>query len=171
MNDAIQDAYPLSPLQQGLLFNALYAPGTGVDNVLIRYELREELDPAAMERAWRALAARHAIFRTGFRWQGLEAPEQVVYARERLPFVQLDWSALEPEEREARIAAYAEADRRRDFDFAAGPMHRLALVRAAADEWHLIWTFHHIVLEGRSIIVSLQEVFALYEAFRRGEAP
>ncbi|HEV2733478.1 MAG TPA: amino acid adenylation domain-containing protein, partial [Longimicrobiaceae bacterium] len=171
MNDAIQDAYPLSPLQQGLLFNALYAPGTGVDNVLIRYELREELDPAAMERAWRALAARHAIFRTGFRWRGLESPEQVVYARERLPFAHFDWSGLEPAEREARIAAYAEADRGRDFDFAAGPMHRLALVRAAADEWHLVWTFHHIVLEGRSIIVSLQEVFALYEAFRRGESP
>ncbi|HEX8276908.1 MAG TPA: amino acid adenylation domain-containing protein [Longimicrobiaceae bacterium] len=170
MNDAIRDAYPLSPLQQGLLFNALYAPGTGVDNVLIRYVLREELDPAAMERAWRALAERHAIFRTGFRWRGLETPEQVVYAHERLPFVHLDWSALEPEEREARIAAYAAADRTRDFDFAAGPMHRLALVRAAADEWHLVWTFHHIVLEGRSIIVALQEVFALYEAFRRGEA-
>ncbi len=170
MNDAIRDTYPLSPLQQGLLFNALYAPGTGVDNVLIRYALREELDPAAMERAWRALAERHDIFRTGFRWQGLEAPEQVVYAHERLPFAQLDWSALDPAEREARIAAYVEEDRGRDFDFAAGPMHRLALVRAAADEWHLLWTFHHIVLEGRSIIVALQEVFALYEAIRRGEA-
>ncbi|MEW5928283.1 MAG: amino acid adenylation domain-containing protein [Gemmatimonadota bacterium] len=168
MNDAIRDAYPLSPLQQGLLFNALYAPGTGVDNVLIRYALREELDPAAMERAWRALAERHAVFRTGFRWRGLEAPEQVVYARERLPFVHLDWSALASGEREACIAAYVEADRARDFDFAAGPMHRLALVRAAADEWHLLWTFHHIVLEGRSIIVALQEVFALYDAFRRG---
>ncbi len=55
VDDPVQDAYPLAPLQQGLLFNALYAPGTGVDNVLLRYVLREELDPEALERAWRRL--------------------------------------------------------------------------------------------------------------------
>ncbi|HEX2187288.1 MAG TPA: amino acid adenylation domain-containing protein, partial [Longimicrobiaceae bacterium] len=170
MSDAILESYPLAPLQQGLLFNALYAPGTGMDNVLLRYVLREEVDPDALERAWRLLAGRHAIYRTSFRWRGLEAPEQVVHARERLPFLHLDWSALEPDEREARILAYVEADRARDFDFAAGPMHRLALVRGGDAEWHLLWTFHHIVLEGGSIVVSLREVFALYEALRRGEA-
>ena len=169
MDDPVQAAYPLAPLQQGLLFNALYSPGTGMDNVLLRYVLREELDPEALERAWRRLAARHAVYRTGFRWLGREEPEQVVYARERLPFVHMDWRGLEPGEREARVLAFIEADRARDFDFATGPMHRLALIRTDEAEWNLVWTFHHVVLEGQSIILSLREVFALYDAELRGE--
>ena len=71
-------------------------------------------------------------------------------------------------ERGERFADFLSADRRRGFDLTRAPLFRLTLLRYGGAEWHLIWTFHHTVLEGRSYALVLREVFAFYEAFCQG---
>ena len=88
---AIEDLYALSPLQAGLLFHTLYAPRSGAYVVQILATIAEPVAPERLIAAWRHAIARHPILRTGFAWQGLAEPVQVVHQEAQLPVEQLDW--------------------------------------------------------------------------------
>jgi hypothetical protein len=75
----IEDIYPLSPLQQGLLFHSLYEPGSGVYVEQLGWALEGAFHADAFEQAWQFAAARHPALRTAFAWEGLEEPVQVVH--------------------------------------------------------------------------------------------
>src|SRR3954453_13957230 len=93
----IEDLYPLSPLQEGLLFHAIQTPGEGLHMVQLACGLRGALDEAALELACRRVVERHAVLRTAFVWEGRAGPVQVVCRRVALPFARLDWSDRDPE--------------------------------------------------------------------------
>ena len=166
ITNEIEDTYPLSPLQQGMLFHTLLQPGSGVDIEQLLCELHEALDVASFQRAWRCVIAGHPVLRTNLRWENLAQPLQDVHAQVDLPWQEQDWRAVPPGEQEQRIADLLGADRRHGIDLARAPLFRLTLLRYGEAEFHLIWTFHHSVLEGRSFLMALREVFAYYEAFR-----
>ena len=165
----IEDAYPLSPLQQGMLFHTLLDPGSGVDIEQLLCELHEALDVAAFQRAWRCVVARHPVLRTNLHWENLSEPQQEVHAQVELPWEEQDWRGIAGSDRDERIAEFLDADRRRGFELTRAPLFRLTLLRYGQTEFHLIWTFHNTMLEGRSFALALREVFAFYEAFRQGK--
>src|SRR5215469_13797637 len=98
----IEDIYPLSPLQQGLLFHTLYAPGSGVYVEQFVCRVRGALDAQAFVAAFRQVIARHPALRTAYRWKDLDQPLQVVHRHVEFPFEQQDWRALEPLEQQRR---------------------------------------------------------------------
>jgi amino acid adenylation domain-containing protein len=165
----VEDAYPLSAMQQGMLFHSLLAPGSGVDIEQLVCELHEALEVTALQRSWQCVLARHPVLRTNFRWQGLNEPQQEVHSVVELPWEAQDWRDLPPDEKEKRSAAFLMADRRRGFDLTQSPLLRLTLFRWDDAHSRLIWTFHHALLDGRSFAPLLREVFTFYEAFRQGE--
>jgi surfactin family lipopeptide synthetase C len=160
----IIDSYPLSPLQEGMLFNALFAPHSGVDITQIICRMHHPLDVAAYERAWNAVVARHAILRTAFRWEGIEEPVQDIYDEVDLEFVVLDAQGLSPAEQSARLEAHLSADRYRGFDIAKAPLIRVAVMLVSPSENILVWPLHHLLLDAYSCAMILKEVFAIYEA-------
>ena len=162
-------AYPLSPLQHGMLFHAIAAPGSGVDLEQMVCTLREEIDPAALRAAWRQVIARHPILRTAFHWE--TEPEQRVSEKVDAPWHEEDWRETATEDRESRLAAWLRDDRRRGFAMDEAPLMRLVLIQFDAQEFRLVWTFHHALLDGRSFPIVLREVFAFYAALRAGTAP
>jgi amino acid adenylation domain-containing protein len=164
----MSEMYPLSPMQQGMLFHSLSAP-TGVDVEQIFCALRENLNAAAFERAWRRVVERHAILRTSFHWQGLTEPRQQTHPRVEMEFSQEDWRERSETERRALFEERLASERRRGFDLTRAPLMRLALFHRKQNEWQFLWTFHHLLLDGRAIVVLLNEVFAFYEAFARNE--
>jgi amino acid adenylation domain-containing protein/non-ribosomal peptide synthase protein (TIGR01720 family) len=165
----IEDTYPLSPMQQGMLFHSLYAPGSGIDIERIVCALHEEVDAPALERAWQRVIERHPVLRTSFRWQGLDQPVQEVHSHIICPLEQHDWRHLSEQEQESQLVIYLRRDRRRGFELSEAPLIRLTLFRCAEADYRLIWTFHHILLDGRSFPLLLKEVFAFYEAFCQGQ--
>src|SRR5438445_1308843 len=167
----VEDIYPLSGLQQGLLFHSLYAPQSAVYVVSVTCRLGGRLDVAAFRRAWQHVVERHAVLRTAFVGHELDRPVQVVRRRVTLPFELHDWRGVLSAEQDERFAALLAEDRARGFDFAAPPLMRLHLMRVADAEWRLIWNSHHILFDGWSLPVLLDEVLAAYAAFSRGEAP
>ena len=167
----VEDVYPLTPMQEGLLFHTLLAPESGSYVGQFDFELRGDLDPAALETAWRLALARHAALRAGFAWQGLERPLQVVRRDIAIPLHREDSRGLATEEQEARIAAYLAADRARGFDISQPPMMRLALFRTEDEAHRLVWSHHHAVLDGWSLPLLFRDVLALYEATAAGIAP
>ena len=169
--DAIQDIYPLSPMQAGMLFHTVYAPDSAVYVGQFHFALEGELHEAAFRRAWSEVMERHAVLRTAFAWEGLDEPLQVVYDRVPLPLRREDWRGTEEDERAARLAALLAADRARGIHPASAPLMRLTLVRMGERLHHLLWTHHHLLLYGWSAPLVLGEVMALYEAFRAGRPP
>ena len=167
----VEDVYPLTPLQEGILFLTLYAPGSGVYVDQSGYVLEGPLDAAALERAWRGVVARHEALRAGFAWEGLPRPVQVI-RREAAPRFRVeDWRGLDEAERQARLERYLAEDRTAGFDPGEAPLMRLALFRTGEREHQLVWTHHHLIVDGWSIPLILAEVMAQYAAHLRGEAP
>ncbi|HEU5184006.1 MAG TPA: MupA/Atu3671 family FMN-dependent luciferase-like monooxygenase [Gemmatimonadaceae bacterium] len=155
--------YPLSPMQQGMLYHHLSASESDADMVQVIGELREELDVERFERAWRAVAARHQAFRTRFHWEGLETPTQEVLPEATLQPQLLDWRDRPGHERPLTLDKFLESDRRLGFDLTTAPAMRLTLARWSDAEWRVIWSWPHILLDGRSIPLILGEVFDLYD--------
>ncbi len=167
----IEDIYPLTPMQRGMLFHSLYAPRSAVYFQQEGFRLEGRLDRAAFVRAWELVLARHSILRTAIVWEGLDEPVQVVFRRVPLPLEQHDWRAMPPAEQPAAIAAFAQADRERGFDTVVAPLMRLALIQLADDAYHFIWSRHHLLLDGWSVALLLKEALRCYDALRQARAP
>ena len=89
----LEDIYELAPLQEGMLFHHLSAPGSGLYCEQMSFEIEGDLDEAAFARAWQVVIDRHPALRTSFQWEGLEKPLQVVHRSVSLPIEQQDWTA------------------------------------------------------------------------------
>jgi hypothetical protein len=98
----IEDLYPLSPVQHGILFHSLYEPESGMYLVQKYCTLSGDLDLAAFEQAWQRVVERHTILRTSFMWEGLDEPVQIVHRKVQLRVNQLDWSELTPAQQTSR---------------------------------------------------------------------
>ncbi|HEU5132230.1 MAG TPA: condensation domain-containing protein, partial [Pyrinomonadaceae bacterium] len=165
----IEAIYPLSPLQQGILFHSVYDNSPGMYVSHLSCALSGEFDTAAFKQAWQRVVDRHAVLRTLFVWEGHTKPLQVVKHRVDSPWIERDWRQYSPAEQKKRLQTYLETDRERGFDFLRAPLLRLTLIRMSEDSYHFIWSHHHLILDGWSAMRITGEVFALYEAFARGE--
>ena len=103
----IEDIYRLSPMQEGMLFDSLRAPGSGVYVEQHACTLSGEVDPAALRRAWEWAVGRHAALRASFHWQEADRPVQVIHGAVELPWAEEDWRGLDPAARAARRAIRA----------------------------------------------------------------
>ncbi|MGZ3459436.1 MAG: condensation domain-containing protein, partial [Archangium sp.] len=164
----IEDIYPLSPLQQGMLFHALLAPSAGFYFEQMSWAFHSPIDLPAFHRAWDALVEQHPILRTGFVWEGVPHPLQVVYPRAALPYEEHDWRGLSRAEQQEKLAAFIAADRVRGFDLRRPPLMRLAVMRLEENVLQFVWSHHHMMMDGWSIGLLLNELFARYEDLRAG---
>ncbi|MBC3366504.1 non-ribosomal peptide synthase/polyketide synthase, partial [Pseudomonas sp. SWRI154] len=156
----LDDIYPLSPMQQGLLFHTLYEQAAGEYVNQLRVDV-QGLDAERFRTAWQATVATQDILRSGFVWQGeWEQPLQIVHKQVQLPFTVLDWR--ERGDQTQALAALANAERAQGFDLGQAPLLRLVLVRTGAEHWHLIYTHHHILMDGWSNSQLLGEVMQRY---------
>ncbi|MFN8596435.1 MAG: amino acid adenylation domain-containing protein [Anaerolineae bacterium] len=168
---AVEAVYPLSPMQQGMLFHTVYAPESGVYHAQTACALHGDLDVDAFKRAWQCVIDRHAILRTAFAWKRLDKLLQVVHRQVTVPWEQDDWRAVPPADQHMLLLDYLQTDRARGFDLAQAPLLRLALMRTADDAYQFVWSHHHLLLDGWSVPILLKDVFTCYEAMRTGREP
>lgn len=164
----IEYSYQLSPMQQGMLFNSLYAQQSGVDIEQVIC-LLDELDVLAFQKAWQKVVARHPVLRTSFDWVDNCEPLQCVHQQVSIPVEQQDWCGLSDEEQSQKLSFFLERDRTLGFNLSIPPLMRLALFRVKESTYQFVWTFHHAILDGRSLTTILKEVFTIYDAWSRGE--
>jgi len=156
----LDDLYGLSPMQQGLLFHGLVEQGAGSYINQLQVQI-DGLDPQRFRAAWQATLDAHDILRSGFIWQGaLDQPVQVVYKHAELPFACHDWRAHAAEE--TALQALAEEERGRGFDLLRAPLLRVLLLRTGDARYQLIYTHHHVLMDGWSNSQLLGEVLQRY---------
>ncbi|MEO4013076.1 non-ribosomal peptide synthase/polyketide synthase [Pseudomonas sp. P2663] len=157
----LEDLYPLSPMQQGMLFHTLYEPEVGAYISQLRLDI-QGLDPQRFAQAWQTALERHDILRSSFHWQGLDTAHQAIVRHVALPLEVLEATDTD---------ALADAERAEGFELGTAPLFRLKLVRTGANGWHLIYTSHHILMDGWSNAQLLAEVIQHYAAGQSLPAP
>ena len=168
-NINIEAIYPLSHMQQGMLFHTLLAPQSEVYFDQASWTIQADVNVEAFRQAWRQVVERHPILRTAFLWERRDKPLQIVRRRVELPWEVHDWRHLTPEEQQERLEDYVVADRARGFELSEPPLMRFALLRLADDRWHFVWSFHHILLDGWGSSLLLNEVTSFYDAYSNGK--
>ena len=157
----IQDLYPLSPMQQGMLFHTLFEQQAGHYVNQLRVEV-SGLDVPRFRAAWQSTLDAHEVLRSAF-VSDLQPPVQVVRREVMLPFTEVDARGESSE----WLAAWALAQRERGFDLVAAPLLRLAVLRTGERTHQLVYTSHHILMDGWSSSRLLGEVLQRYS----GQAP
>ncbi|WP_410573852.1 non-ribosomal peptide synthase/polyketide synthase [Amycolatopsis sp. cmx-4-61] len=158
----VEDIYPLTPMQSGMVFHSLVDGAGGTYLNQVRLRLTGVTDPERFARAWQQVVADTPVLRTRVVWDGLDEPVQVVERSVTVPVVHLDWTALDDDERAREQERYLEADRAEGFDLTAAPLLRLAFARLPGGDVLLLWTFHHVLLDGWSAAQVFGEVCARY---------
>ncbi|MFF8726760.1 non-ribosomal peptide synthase/polyketide synthase [Streptomyces sp. NPDC015171] len=167
----VTDLLPLTPLQEGMLFHRLVG---GPDDVYVDQAallLDGVSDPDALATAWQRVTDRTPALRTSVVWEGVPVPLQVVHRHVRVPVTQLDWREADADGHDARLARLRADDLARGLDLGTAPLMRLTLVRLPGARLRLLWTSHHLILDGWSLAQVLTEVFEEYTALTTGTAP
>jgi amino acid adenylation domain-containing protein len=164
----IEKSYPLSPMQQGMLFNTLYAPHAGTDIEQTVISLSEPIVGAKLRRAWQQLQRWYPPLRTAFHWEEESEPIQNVYFEAPLPWQDKDWQHLTLTEREYKLQELLIEDRYRGFDLSKAPCMRFTFIKCAPAHYKLLWSFHHMILDGNSYTKLMEEAFACYEQLVHG---
>lgn len=158
----IADMYPLSPMQEGILFHSVSAPEAGLYMPQTAIRLSGPVDSQALRAAWQAAVNRHPVLRSAFYWEERDQPFQIVFRSATLPWTELDWSDSDGDDYQTRLAALLADNRQRPFDLKRPPLLRIQFIRTGAERSVLVVCFHHIILDGWSVRQLLEDALALY---------
>lgn len=167
----IESVYPLTPMQEGMLFHTLYEPESAEYFRQLSLTLDGEIDAIRFRAAWQNAVDQHSVLRTAFVWDDVKQPVQAVLSEASLAWVEEDWRGVSEEEQREKIEHLLAADRSRGFDLKKPPLMRCQLIQLGQSRYQFVWSFHHLVLDGWSTPLVLVGVLESYEALRKGRTP
>lgn len=159
--DSLQDAYPLSAVQQGILYHS--ASNSNKDDYVshITLSLNGTLDATKLQIAWQEVTAHYASLRTSFVWQSVEEPLQLVHNQAELDWQVIDCSDSTKQEAD-RVAAQIKIEHSRPFDLTQAPLMRFRLLQFSPSRTIMLWSIHHLLADGWSTPIILNRVFECY---------
>ena len=166
--DQIKDICALTPMQQGMLHHAWLNPGSPVYHEQFALHLRGTLDEARLCRAWQSVLDRHDALRGFFLHENVSRPAQLIPHRQAVHIERWAHAGLgAPQPADGALlppalAGFLADDRQRPFALASEHAMRWTLWTAAPRSHWLVWSFHHILLDGWSIGLVMNEVFEAY---------
>ncbi|MEO6638394.1 MAG: amino acid adenylation domain-containing protein, partial [Ginsengibacter sp.] len=160
--EVLESIYPLSGLQEGMMFHTLYDGKVSAYKEQFECEL-VGADIEIFTKSWEQIVKRHSILRTAFYNDKFNIPVQCVYKEVALPMELLDYSAMPADEMSSAIKEYKKTERERGLDFKSAPLMRIAMMRLPNDRYKMIWTYHHIISDGWSMAVLMEEFLKTYE--------
>ncbi|MEK3789306.1 non-ribosomal peptide synthetase [Paenibacillus sp. FSL K6-1230] len=167
----ITDMYTLSPMQSGMLFHFLKEKDSPAYFEQAVLHLEGELDKELLEQSFRHLIQRHDILRTAFIYERVEKPIQVVLQKRPVDLFYQYISFLSEKEQENYLQSYLEKDKARGFDLTRDPLIRVALIRMSTDSYRLVWSFHHIIMDGWCLGIVFKELLEVYHSLQQGKEP
>ncbi|MGH3815484.1 MAG: amino acid adenylation domain-containing protein, partial [Pseudonocardiaceae bacterium] len=161
---SVEDIYPLTATQAGMVFHGLVDPVSGAYLNQVQLRLSGVCDPQALGAAWQRVVDRTPVLRSRVVWEGFDEPLQVVQRDVTVPISYPDWTGLSEAQWRDRLQPLLERDRAESFNLATPPLLRLVIAALPDDEVWLVWTFHHVLLDGWSSAQVLDEVCQQYVA-------
>ncbi|MBX2876158.1 MAG: hypothetical protein KTR30_28820 [Saprospiraceae bacterium] len=164
----IEAIYPLSAMQQSLLLHSIYEK-EDQGFLQVTCTLKGALQLEHFKKAWERVALRHPVLRTSIHWENMEKPVQVVH-----PLVELDWQVEDWQGDSAtglkNLDLVKEDDRQEGIALTQAPISRFRIFQKEPEVFILLWTCHHILLDGWSTTIILKDVLAYYAGALAGKA-
>jgi amino acid adenylation domain-containing protein len=167
----LEDAYPLTQLQAGMLYHMALTPEAPLYHDVGTYHLRGPYEPDVLCAAIALVVARHPVLRTSFDLAGGSEPLQLVHRSAAAPVEIEDWRTLTPVEQEAAVERRIALERQRLFDLTRAPQVRFHLAPRSAGTFQLTMADNHAIFDGWSLHSTLIEIFELYFALLEGRGP
>lgn len=164
----IESIYPLTPMQQGMLFHSVFDPESRLYFEQMSCTLLGELNVEAFKRAWMEVIRRHPAVRTIFAWKNIDNMLQIVLREMDLPIDIQDWRGISKDEQGKRLHEHLLNDREMGFDPSKAPLLRIGLFQIDENQHYFVESHHHALLDGWSLPLLIKEVLTLYEGFRSG---
>lgn len=164
----IEDVYPLTGLQRGMLFHSLEKPEDGLYIEQLYCTLIGACDPFLLRQALQETINRHPSLRTSFLWEGLQEPLQVVHAKVSMPIKLEDWRDNSLDVQRERFRDLLQDYRSLRFDLSTAPLIRVGIVRLSENETRFVWAHHHLLMDGWCVALILREVFDRYASLQGG---
>ncbi|MGH3768373.1 MAG: amino acid adenylation domain-containing protein, partial [Pseudonocardiaceae bacterium] len=164
----VEDVYPLTPMQAGLVFHALSQQEQGLYLEQLAFVVEGVADPELLGAAWQQVVDRTPVLRSSVVWDGVDEPLQVVHCRVEVPIGYHDWRGLTLQDRDREVQRLFAADRVEGFDLGVAPLLRVRLARLSDTAVHVVLAFHHVLLDGWSLAQVLSDVFACHAALADG---
>ncbi|MBI9089226.1 MAG: amino acid adenylation domain-containing protein [Desulfobacterium sp.] len=170
-SDNLQAVYPLSPLQEGMLFHSLLEKNGTAFFEQFSFDIKGRLDLEAFEQSWNHLFDAFDVFRTVFSHQGGDGPVQVVLKKRSIEFTVADLTGQTEKDKQARIKAFKLADRRQGFYLSRDVLMRVMVFECGPGCHHVVWSHHHIIMDGWSCGIMVETLLGAYAGIRAGSPP
>lgn len=167
----IEDIYPLSPMQEGLLFQKLLNPNSNAYLVQDLFIIKDKLNIKAFKEAWQFLVNNYEALRTGFKWVGLTRSLQFVQRNISINCTEHDWQSFPVDTIQQKINDLLIRDRQQDFDYERPPLMRLHLITASSELYYLVLSFHHILLDGWCASILISDLLTTYSRLIESRIP
>ncbi|TYS39066.1 AMP-binding protein, partial [Bacillus pumilus] len=167
----IKDMYKMSPLQEGILFHSLYDKENSDSLPYINqtsFLIKGPLKLAYFRKSWGYIVDRYEIFHTMFLWEEIDNPLQVVLKSTKFNVNFQDWTSYSIDEQKEKLKTFLKADRRRKFSLEEAPLMRVTVLQLSIDEFRVVWTHHHLILDGWGASIVINELFKVYENMVKG---
>jgi amino acid adenylation domain-containing protein/thioester reductase-like protein len=162
----IQALYPLSPMQEGMLFDWLLDKHSGAYFEQIALDIKGDLNPETLRQSFQSLSDRHETLRSIFVYEKIKNPRQVVLKERIFPFEFRDISSLSPEEKKSFMEDFKKSERENGFELSKDSLSRASLFKTGESTFFLFWNFHHIILDGWCLGVVFSDLLEIYQALK-----
>ncbi|WP_339251672.1 amino acid adenylation domain-containing protein [Sporosarcina sp. FSL W8-0480] len=170
LNNNIEKVYSLSPLQEGMLFHQIVNEKSGNYVVQTSLKIKGDFSVELANESIQLLAQKHEVLRTMIPLNRFKKPVQIVLKDRQIEFTKLDLQELSGVEQEVEVEKFLEQDVKRGFDFEKSTNFRVAAIRLSKGEWILVWSFHHIIIDGWCLPILFEDFLNNYFALQKGES-
>ncbi len=165
----VKDMYSLSPMQEGMLFYYILNKGSTVFIEQMNFRIEGKLDQGLFEQAFNKLVEKYDVLRTIFVYKNTPKPRQVVLKKRNASIHFQDLSHLEGEEKEREVNTFRKEDREKNYDLSKDIPMRFSLLKLAEEEYEIVWSFHHIIMDGWCMAILLKEILYIYSLLKKGK--
>ncbi|EZH74456.1 hypothetical protein ATO12_11855 [Aquimarina atlantica] len=163
LSDQIEDVYPMSDVQQGMILESLLDPSLAVFHDQMAFPIKDtSFNIDVFQKAITLLIEKHAIFRTGFNFLDYDQPIQIIYKTAPAKVLFEDLSLLDQQAQEKAIENYLESERNIPFEIKAGPLYRFKVLTIDDSNLLFIYQFHHAIMDGWSVASFITELYRTY---------
>ncbi|NWN77335.1 non-ribosomal peptide synthetase [Bacillus sp. (in: firmicutes)] len=158
----IEKIYPLANMQKGMLFHAMEDHTSGAYFQQIVFDLKGSVNAAILEDSFNEIVKRHEILRASFEYEIVEEPRQIIAAERKIAFTSIDLKEKSRAQKQMLIEKYLKEDQEKGFDLSSESLMRVCLIRIDDESYQLIWSHHHILLDGWCLGIMVSELFNIY---------
>ncbi|MGN7765837.1 condensation domain-containing protein, partial [Paenibacillus sp. 22594] len=166
----IENIYSLTPVQEGMLYHKLMNGDSTAYVVQHRFELNGLINEQKVQEAIQLITMKHDVLRTSIVFEKLTVPRQIVLKNRTIEYERIDLSDIAADDRNNKMDMIAQLDVERGFDFKSDSLLRVKLVHFGANQYKMLWTMHHIIIDGWSLSILFSDFKKYYDMLEHGKS-